>query len=255
VKEKTMNRIQKINGAPLAHAFEDAVSGRSIVGICWKVSGAWTALKGRFTPAPELAQDGFAIATLPFDSNKPAPAAGDTVGVSFRRGHRKWMFETTVIECQIPNPGSNHEPLLIIRKPESVQAVQRRMYERAAPSPGVQIQVQFSPQEHSDVAGLTGRLRDLSAGGMSIDLDGKIPWSGGQTVNCTICQPETEATINLEAVVRHCESLGSGGSILGLQFVGLEASADGRKTLDAILGLVVQLQCGGRNAAPALTTV
>lgn len=173
------------------------------------------------------------------------PATGVQLGVAFRAGHKKCMFSSQAF----PIAGEQGERLLRIEWPSTVQQLQRRAFQRVAPPDAAIIPVRFWQTKNSDEGGTTdrssmrhGQLVDMSAGGMRIrtaDLD-SIELEGAY--RCVLTPNPGTPPLVLDARLRHRESTNFGRAALGFQFVGLEVTPEGRKTLTRIARLVNQFQ-------------
>ena len=126
-----------LNVAERDEALRQAVEKRlPLVASIWR-EGRWMLLKSRFLPRDP---GGELLCIEPPTSDGPshAPhppvdvAAGSNVGITFRRGHHKCLFATTVVGRQrITLSAQLRADALLIRRPGSVQQLQRRAYMRA----------------------------------------------------------------------------------------------------------------------------
>ena len=145
--------------------------------------------------------------------------------------------------------GEPDEFLLRIEWPKNVQQMQRRAFQRATPPESAIIPVRFWQTKSNDEAATNdrssmrhGQLVDMSAGGMRIktaDLD-NIELEGAY--RCVLTPHPGSSPLVFDARLRHRESTNHGRAALGFQFVGLEVTAEGRKTLTRIARLVNQYQ-------------
>ena len=173
---------------------------------------------------------------------------GATIGVTFRRGHHKCMFSTTVFGRQrvTVSPELRIEALLI-RCPAEVQQLQRRVYVRSIVPTGVCIPVEIASRPRSDAssppaATVIGQLADLSAGGIRILVDHAPSQAPeiGRPFQITI-RPDRRPAIQTDALFRHCQMDSHDRIAWGLQLVGLETTESGRHTLSAIADLMSHL--------------
>ena len=180
---------------------------------------------------------------------------GERVGVTFRRGHKKCMFSTIVLgqgPVELGEPGSAVE-CVELQWPQALQELQRRVYYRAAP-PGRRVHVRFWPggvrkraeAEHGSRGVLSGILMDLSAGGMRIMTTevSADTFVEGDTIGCAFAPKPRGQTLVLDAVFRHLQAEENGAYSVGAQFVGLETSERGRKTLAGLATIVTDYQRG-----------
>ncbi len=176
----------------------------------------------------------------------PEFACGDQVGVTFRRGHKKCMFSTKVIEVDESDGGQ-----IVMEWPDAVQEMQRRVYQRAAPV-GRRVHVRFwiggvaarAQVEESGPGIMTGVLKDLSAGGMRITVSGIDVgmFAEGESIGCAFTPKPRGETIVIDSVFRHVQMEDDGTVSVGVQFVGLETTLAGRNQLADIARVVSDFQ-------------
>ncbi len=160
---------------------------------------------------------------------------GQTIGVAVRKGHKKILFDSELVG---QDDRTGH---LVIRKPLDVQQLQRRTYVRARVPDQLTIPVNLTRLEADGSADARamprrGILLDLSAGGMSVAVppDARNKWRPGDVMRCLLPLDPAREPRELTARVRGVERTPQGHLRMGMQFVGLEASAEGRATLKLI---------------------
>jgi len=169
------------------------------------------------------------------------PLTGELVGVTFRRGHKKCLFNASVTGFE-EQGGARLE----VGWPEQLQELQRRAFQRAAPPPGRQIKVHFQRKDgvgEDEVR--VGVLEDLSAGGIRVRSAAGGDLRADDTVRLTFALRRHGPQLTLDGIFRHRESRREGPCSLGFQFVGLETSAEGQDTLAAIARVVADFQRAG----------
>lgn len=206
----------------------------------------WRLYKGTFSRADDA--DGVLIVELaaePMEASDLQVEIGDVVGCAFRDGHRKCIFTTEVCEVRL----SGGRALLSIRSPDEVQQLQRRAYERAAPPANNVVAVRFwresSDSRPADPATRDmrhGQLVDLSAGGMRVRAADTKNICMNLVYRCAFTPKVGKPAFVLDALLRHREAEEHNRAALGFQFIGLETSPEGRKTLDRLARLVGQFQ-------------
>jgi len=205
----------------------------------------WRLLKGRFTQSEEECASVHLAIPWPNGNRRTLlPEPGDSIGCTFRVGHKKCMFESTVDQTdRLPEAAS-----VILRWPSQIQQLQRRVFERSAPPPGNVIAVRFW-RENNGVANGSGmrdirhgQLEDISAGGLRIKVARPQDIQDGALYRCTFTAKHGKPPFLVDAVLRHREAADDGRASLGFQFIGLEATADGRRTLDRLARLVSHFQ-------------
>ena len=223
----------------------DAVDRSTPIALTHRSESGWVSYASRLLEVSEPGRPIAIAAPVPRRAYLAmALPVGEVVGVSFRKGHKKCIFSSRLD----PPSREDERSTFTLEWPTEVQQVRRRAYERAVPPPGPPIQVRFwsvagslgESQEGRRVR--YGELEDLSAGGMRVlasDTDG-LDQRG--TYRCLIAVDPHGAPIVLEAVLRHQEKAAGGRTSLGLGFMGLEATDEGREVLGQLARIVSQFQ-------------
>jgi len=216
-------------------------------------SVSWVAHKSRFLGANPVTKRLYVEYPPPAAPEAPPPEVrrGESVGVAFRRGHKKCVFTSVVLgqEEYGPDEGTR-APALALRWPDSLQELQRRAYYRVSVPPHKTVTVELwqggaACRKKAGTAAwpsYSGRLMDLSAGGMRLVLppnrDPRL--DVGDAVGLEF-QPEPGGpAFLLNGIVRYVEPAPDGATAMGLQFVGLEATVENRKVLQQLLRVVNQ---------------
>ena len=234
-----------------------AIEKQTPLTVTWRHEGRWLLLKSRFIGTTEQS-DGIILAPLTGDGADGTPrpqniATGATIDVSFRRGHYKCSFRTTILHVG--------ETLTILR-PDTIRQLQRRAFQRVSVPSNVRIPVELQPT--SGTAGPTigatsgasptidSYVSDLSAGGLGLRLPKPPSWSPsiGQAFQVTIKGPDRR-NIRVSGLYRHCHVDPGGDIQWGLQIVGLDDTETGRTTLDALTQLSRSIRGGTLAGATA----
>ena len=230
-------------------SLDEAVARRFIVALSLQNDDGWVSYKSRF-----LAKDdttGELIVEYPSPTDRPMPevAPMQNIGVSFRRGHKKCMFNTTVrARRNYSTPNGAETVALQLALPSNVFELQRRMFFRTPIPDTMAIEVRIwaggDATQTSESTPYRGPLLDLSAGGLSFILDGEEtpPWKVNTPIHCWLKPNAGESPIEAAAQFRHCEPQDDDRMRVGLQFAGLEASQEGRAIMQRILDLTTRLQ-------------
>jgi len=185
------------------------------------------------------------------------------VGISFKYGYGKFIFDTSVIDFE-PSLDSSNGETIVLSVPERIEVVQRRSYFRVEVPEQLSVNVvlwhrrgsvfyyknlrngglrgESTPGQVRDMFGTVhhyyqGKLVDISAGGAQVVIADNSPAHGpdfkkGQFVGLRFTPLPYEQPITFTAQVRHIFPAEDGGSIyIGLQAVGLEACPEGRQVL------------------------
>lgn len=251
-----MSVVQAVLSDRLDQILDDSIRHHTPVVLTHRTSSGWRMFKGRFHSGNKV--EGFVTVQLPPSEDvdaTQAPGVGETIGVTFRLGHRKCMSSSIVQSTRTATEGW----LISFRWLEQLQQLQRRVFERSCPPRGAVVAVRFWMEEHGAESAQMersvkhGQLEDISAGGMRIKAAETADVHVGATYRCVFTPRHGAPALLLDATLRHREAGDRGRISLGFQFVGLETSADGRKTLDRLARLVSQYHrsASRRNRPPS----
>lgn len=193
---------------------------------------------------------------------RPILRVGEQIGISFRRGRTKCLFNTVVTESSpTRNAQEMNRNAVALRWPENLQEMQRRLYERVGPPPGGPIEVSFQPYDvnadessqldlrrinpvvpeppDSSAAGVRqGVLENLSAGGLSVLVGHSSGLHAGDMLSCAFSLQAGGEPLQFAARLRHVRRAHDGRWSLGFQFVGLETSNAGQCRLAQLANIV-----------------
>ncbi len=173
------------------------------------------------------------------------------VGMSFQVEFTKYIFESAVIGIEsVMNLGRAGK--IIVHLPDKVEKLHRRAYQRQDVPKDMTVKVLFwhrgyldqvkaAPVEHY----WQGKVMDLSAGGMRLimSLEMRDSFTIGQLVGLQFTPMSFQKPILLEGHIRYMrESAEENRLYLGVEFLGLEASPEGREILHRLLSVVSEYQ-------------
>ncbi len=170
-------------------------------------------------------------------------SAYQPVGISFKHGYGKFIFETKIINLEISS-NSDSGGLIMLSMPEQLRLVPRRSYFRVDVPRSLKVDVQIwhrrqgrVPIEHR----CPGSLVDLSAGGVQIAIEAALKpnFKKGQFVSLCFTPAPYEEPLRLDGQIRTIlPAAGDKNICFGLQLVGLEATSEGRKALERLCRIV-----------------
>jgi hypothetical protein len=249
-----MSTTQTIGRERHDQVLEDAVRDERPLVLTYNSDAGWRTFKAVFVSGPAVSS-GILVKLEPAADgvvgNLPTP--GKTLGGTFRLGHKKCMFSTALMSVQ----RQGDDALWVIRRPEQLQQLQRRAYERAAPPKGSVIAVRFWREAaggdvSTDARNVRhGQLEDISAGGMRIKVADPKDVSLDRTYRCVFTPRPGKPSLVLDAVLRHREAVDQGRASLGFQFVGMEATPEGLRLLDRLVRIVNHFQRSNARDLPS----
>jgi hypothetical protein len=182
------------------------------------------------------------------------------VGISFKHGYGKFLFDTTVKSLEpSTDPETNRQSggTIVLAFPDKIEVIQRRSYFRIDVPKSLNVKVllwhrtgkrgQADPKRDttSEMNNCCpGRLMDISAGGAQIVVPnqtdtGKASFKKGQFISMRFTPLPYETPLILSAQIRNVLPTADEQHVsLGLQIVGLEASSEGREVLSRLIGIV-----------------
>jgi c-di-GMP-binding flagellar brake protein YcgR len=181
--------------------------------------------------------------------------AGREISVSFKKGYNKCIFKTRVIgPCEFTKETNNANSAnytkdthtdnnntetiqaLAVYKPEQLEKIQRRSYDRAELPDDFSVEVTFWANNNPKVT-WQGNLLNLSAGGTAIEVDVRNRPNLDENTYCYLefAPIPEQSKITVQARFRHqTDVVARKRCIVGMQFVGLEADEQGLRTLRRI---------------------
>ena len=224
---------------------EDSIERQRLLVITHHSLQGWRAFKSQFVSGSSVSRVILVRTPLPREGAVTTPPEpGDTLGVTFRLGHKKCMFETRLEEV----PGQTEEDVVALRWPDQLQQLQRRAYERAEPPKGVVVPVRLWREEASPATPVEarsvryGQLEDLSAGGMRVKVADPREFHVGATFRCAFAPRPGKPALVVDALIRHREAGEQGRTSIGFQFIGLETTPEGRRVLERLARTVSHFQ-------------
>lgn len=239
-----MNATQLIIKGQVDQILNDSISQQRRLVLTHNSPLGWRTFPSRFLSGSASLQALQVAAPISCNSSAPLPAPGETLGVTFRLGHKKCMFGTTV--KSVHQDGGEGEVTLCW--PDHLQQLQRRLYERAKPPKDAVIAVRFWCEAVASGTAAEarcvrhGQLEDISAGGIRIKVAHPNEIELGATYRCAFAPRPGKSSLVLDALVRHREAADYGRTSIGFQFVGLETTVEGRQLLDRLARTVSQFQ-------------
>ena len=239
-----MAKRNYVTGMDCKRLLDEAVEKRLFVKITDKDESRWEMYRSSFLGT----QGNRLVLTQPTPEDEQAPielAEGQNIAVSFKKGYNKCLFVTRVVGHGLHEvePGVKM-PTITVLRPDCVEKMRRRAFNRVDAPSSLQIAVTLRPtatmQGHTECSGL---LKNLSAGGMTIEMTAAETedLQENQQFVLEFVPLMDQGSLQAPARLRHVTGLpDSDQALVGFQFVGLEASAEGRNTLRR-LGRIVSV--------------
>ncbi|MCK5172720.1 MAG: PilZ domain-containing protein [Planctomycetes bacterium] len=173
------------------------------------------------------------------------------VGIAIQHGFNKFIYEAAVVgfESSVNQTGTGK---IVLEMPEKVEKMQRREYVRIDVPADLTVKVLFWHRGYLDGTAEVphenywqGRLVNLSAGGFQIEVDRRDGpnFRSGQLVGLQFTPMCYEQPVVAEAQIKHvAENAENGQVYIGAEFIGLEASSQGRRKLRRIADIVSNYQ-------------
>ena len=169
------------------------------------------------------------------------------VGISIQHEFNRYVFETVVLGTKIPEE-LNIRKIIYLKIPDSIEKMQRRLYTRI-PVPGeLKVKTLFWHRGYHDEARKPpgenywqGELLDISAGGLRVVIES---WQHSyfnveQFVGLQFTPMSYQKPIVLEGQIKHIEKIDEEEKLcIGVEFLGLEASNEGREKLGRLADVI-----------------
>lgn len=252
-----MSEMAVLHGAEPREILETAIEKQVPIIMSYQSCGKWHGAKLLLT---DLGACQLKAHILTSRKRRPINIrAGQPVGLSFKYGYGKFIFESRVISLE-PSAEPTSGGTVIFEAPDRIEIVQRRSYFRVEVPRSLKVNVltwhrRGGNRGREGVGGpelgandqepagsyWQGRLVDISAGGAQIAIEASAAGSfrNGQFVGVRFTPMPYEMPLVFNAQVRSVLPTVDNKSVcLGLQIVGLEASDEGRQVLQRLCGVV-----------------
>ena len=165
----------------------EAIKARTPAVLTYQSPAGWMMLKSRLVGIE--ADSAWILLELPKtpEPETHPPVVGQSLGVSFRRGHRKCVFNSRLAGESEAGADGRRASVLRLVWPEELQELQRRLYHRTPVPRGRLVPVDlWMTQAPSDLPADSmpkrGKMLDLSAGGISVEMprDERYCWNSGR---------------------------------------------------------------------------
>lgn len=166
------------------------------------------------------------------------------VGISFHFEFHKYIFDSTITGLD----STQAESKILLAIPEHIEKMPRRAYERQPVPHSLNVNVLFWHRGYADNSSRIpnenywqGKLVNLSAGGMQIStaLEELANFQIRQLIGIQFTPMYYQKPILVEGQIVHIHPNHEEGKLnLGIEFLGLEVSIDGRNTLHRLMDTV-----------------
>lgn len=247
--EAAINRMDILQGDDLLQALSQAVSDHKVGIMTYLSGGKWQVVRvGLIKSSPQcvvaqvLSEEKNIVSQ--FKINQP-------VGMSFQVDCVKYIFESTIsgVESRVCQ---GEKGRVLLELPDKIQKIHRRAYQRQPVPKEMSVKVLFWHRGYLETMRTVpvdhywqGQLVDLSAGGLRliIGMDKKDCFTVGQVVGIQFTPMYYQKPILAEGHLRYItEDEETQLLYLGIEFLGLEASVEGRQILQRLLDIVSEYQ-------------
>ena len=225
----------------------EAITRRCPLSLSCKVSDGWVPFRSRLLGASLESHHLIIEYPTRDDASAFEFRGGEYLGISFRRGPRRCVFNTVVVgQCYYELSRGAEVPALRISWPQEVHELQRRMFYRAPVPEGRFVPVSLmrvTGGGENPVESFSGQLLDVSLGGLSVAFErNRCPrWDYDTVVECSFAPSPSEQAIGACGRVRYIQPMGERYRV-GVQFVGLEATRDGSAVLERLRQICNEFQ-------------
>ena len=238
----TMNRGEILNHDQINHFLSEAVQERADIVLSFTRRGKWRLYH---TQIREFTEE---IIVLDQDRDVEALIINQPVGICVHLGHHKYLFQTSVQSVEQSGSAS----YIAIEYPDKVEQIQRRAFDRQHVPSELTVKCLFWHRGYLDESQTEpaeqywqGRLLNLSAGGaqIAVDQDLKSYFKEGQLVGVQFTPMSYQRPLLLEAHVKYLvDQTDHGQFFVGVEFLGLEAGAEGREVLHRLVKVIQEYE-------------
>ena len=240
-----MNEMEILKSEELRDILTQVVQNKLTAVISHLIRGKWhttnvslRALTGHTLHVESLPDETSPLVNM--EINQP-------VGVSIHENFNRYIFETVVtgFETSVSQAQGRR---IMLDLPERMDRMQRRAYSRVPVPKLLNIRVLFWHRGYTNESRQVplenywqGKLLNISAGGVQIavDIEQRPNFKLGQLVGLQFTPMSYQKPIHVEGQVRHIAQGAEGQRFcVGVEFVGLEASSQGRRKLRRIINTV-----------------
>jgi len=177
-------------------------------------------------------------------------AIDQPVGIVFQHEFSKYIIESVVVGYQ-SSANNSSANRVIVKKPLRAEEMQRRAYTRVEVPKSLSVKVLFWHRGYNDDCTEVpldnywqGKLSDVSGGGMQVLVEEglKDNFRQGQLIGVQFTPMPYQKPIIAEGVIRHVAEPKGDIVSLGVEFVGLEATSQGRDKLRRISDTINKYQ-------------
>ncbi|MBW8017811.1 MAG: PilZ domain-containing protein [Planctomycetes bacterium] len=237
-----MSNAQALNPKEISDVMENTVESGQICVMSHLTKGKWHRIEVKIH---SVSQKSIMLELLDSPAANTDIQIDQPVGMSFEVDFIKYLFESTVIGFE---PAVNQEQTgrIMIKKPISIEKMKRRSYKRVPIPDEMKVNTLFWHRGYTDDSTEVpiesywqGRMLDLSAGGAQITVTRKQfeNFKQDQYIGMQFTPLPFEKPVLLEGQIKHIAAVADDTEMisLGIEFLGLEASTDGREKLDKIV--------------------
>ena len=242
---KTMTEHEILTAKDIKEVLKTAVDNSIIGTMSHLTKGKWHQADVIFTT---LTDSAIHIQIKPKENQIPIDINIDQpVGMSFEIGSANHIFESVVVGME-SSVNVNCRGKVVLELPDSIERAQRRADARVPVPKSIKVKALFWHLGHMDDSMIAppenywqGELTNISAGGLQIgiDLEQGSNFRVNQLVGLQFTPMSYEKPLLLEAKVKHlAENTDKTQLFVGVEFIGLEASSQGRQKIRRILEIV-----------------
>lgn len=235
----------------MADVVEVAASRNTPIALTCMVRQVWRNYRSRFLG---MRGDEVWIEYPSAEQGRPVPemVPEQKLGLAFKQRHHKFVFTSTVLRVA----DFDLSPTVTVRGvqiawPKTIRRLQRRAFYRVNIPSDKPVFTEFwegglakEPPEHlRENLVFHGKLDDISAGGCRARLteDREIAFHAGDALGMRLKFRNGQEPIEVDGLFRHAAS-DEFGPWLGVQFAGLNETAQGRRALNQITDAVAEFQ-------------
>lgn len=246
-----MSNTQTLNSNEILEVIEKTIDSAQVCVMSHLTKGKWHRLEVKID---SISRKSLIVELITNPTAGTDIQIDQPVGITFEIDFTKYLFESNVIGFE---PAINEEQIgrIMIKKPITIEKMQRRSYKRVAVPNEMKVNTLFWHRGYDDNSTdvplesyWQGRMMNLSAGGAQITVTKEQyeNFKPDQFIGMQFTPLPFEKPVLVEGQIKNIAVTPDDDQMisLGIEFLGLEASTDGRDKLNKIVETIEVYQKG-----------
>jgi len=237
-----MSNAQALNTKEISDVVENAIDNGTTCVMSHLTKGKWHRVEVKIH---SISQKALMLELLKAPGASAEIQIDQPIGMAFEIDFTKYLFESVVVgfENAVNDAKTGR---IMVKKPKNIEKMQRRSYKRVPVPEEMKVNTLFWHRGYNDNSTdvplesyWQGRMMNLSAGGAQITVTKEQfeNFKQDQFIGMQFTPLPFEKPVLVEGQIKHIAATTDDSEMisLGIEFLGLEASTDGRDKLEKIV--------------------